>query len=160
MITVQVGYAIPLSYLSNENFHLWVNTALADRVSEAELCIRIIDEAEMTELNGNYRQKFEPTNVLAFPAEIPDEVGLPLLGDIAICAPIVEGEADEQGKAKVTHWAHMVVHGCLHLIGYDHIDESEAAKMESLETEILKRLGYANPYIQNDKRTGGMATAQ
>lgn len=160
MITVQVEYAAPLSYLSNEDFQLWANTALIERISDAELCIRIVDEAEMIELNSNYRQKSGPTNVLSFPAEIPEEVGLSLLGDIAICAQVVEREAREQSKENLAHWAHMVVHGCLHLAGYDHINESEAAEMESFEIEVLERLGYPNPYMQIDKQVGGTATAQ
>jgi probable rRNA maturation factor len=124
----------------------WVEAALTGRRDEAELTVRIVDEDESAELNSAYRKKQGPTNVLSFPFEAPPGVELPLLGDIVIAAPVVAREAREQGKAPDAHWAHMVVHGCLHLLGYDHIDAAEAEAMESLETEILAGLGYPNPY--------------
>jgi probable rRNA maturation factor len=100
----------------------------------------------MSELNDRYRGKPEPTNVLSFPAALPDDLDLPLLGDIVICAPVVHAEAAQQGKNISAHWAHMTVHGTLHLLGYDHIDDAEAATMEALETAILDQLHYDNPY--------------
>jgi probable rRNA maturation factor len=112
----------------------------------AELTIRIVGNAESAQLNQDYRQKQGPTNVLSFPFENPPGVQLPLLGDLVICAPVVQREAEEQGKQLHQHWAHMVVHGCLHLLGYDHIDTAEAETMENLEIRILKQLGYTNPY--------------
>ncbi|PLW83813.1 rRNA maturation RNase YbeY [Kineobactrum sediminis] len=126
----------------------WINAALAhSQVSDtAELCLRLVDEEEMTALNSGYRGKAGATNVLSFPADLPPELDLPLLGDIVICAPVVAREAIAQGKPPAAHWAHMVVHGCLHLLGYDHIDEDDAAVMEVLETTILAQLGLPCPY--------------
>lgn len=131
---------------SEENFELWVKTALRNTMTEAELTIRIVDEAESKQLNGDYRGKDKPTNVLSFPFEAPAEIEIPLLGDLVICAPVVELEAKQQNKSSQAHWAHMVVHGCLHLLGYDHIDDEEAEEMESLETQLIENLGYNNPY--------------
>ncbi len=102
----------------------------------------------MTDLNGRYRDKPQPTNVLSFPSELPDELALPLLGDIVICAPVVNREAEQQGKSPAAHWAHMAVHGTLHLLGYDHIENEDAQRMESLETRILARMGLPCPYEQ------------
>jgi probable rRNA maturation factor len=127
-------------------FEAWVNQVLAGRLDEAQLTIRITDEAEMRELNATYRGKDKPTNVLSFPFEAPPGLALPLLGDIIICAQVVADEAAEQDKPLEAHWAHMVIHGTLHLLGYDHIEEDEAVAMEGLEIELLAGLGYANPY--------------
>ncbi|MFO7594271.1 MAG: rRNA maturation RNase YbeY [Pseudomonadota bacterium] len=124
----------------------WVGAALTGRREDAQLTIRIVDKAEITELNRTYRGKDKATNVLSFPFEAPPGVELPLLGDIVICAKVVADEACEQGKPLEAHWAHMVIHGILHLLGYDHIEEAEAAQMEGLEIELLAGLGYANPY--------------
>ena len=131
------------------DFRRWAEAALNGH-DGAELTIRVVDEAESAELNEGYRHKQGPTNVLSFPFEAPPGVALPLLGDIIICAPVVERQAAEQGKAPAAHWAHMVVHGCLHLLGYDHIDETEAQEMESLETDLLSGLGYPDPYEQDE----------
>jgi len=127
-------------------FEQWLTKVLGGRRDEAELTIRITDEAEMRELNATYRGKDKPTNVLSFPFEAPPGVELPLLGDIIICAQVVAAEAAEQGKPLEAHWAHMVIHGTLHLLGYDHIEDAEAEEMEGLEIELLAGLGYANPY--------------
>jgi len=124
----------------------WVRAALDGRRDDAELSLRIVDEPEITELNAQYRGKDYPTNVLSFPADLPPELGLPHLGDIVICAGVVEREAREQHKSSGAHWAHMVVHGTLHLLGHDHIEETEAAAMEGLEIAILQRLAFPNPY--------------
>lgn len=124
----------------------WVEAALTGRRDEAELTVRVVDEDESAELNGLYRKKQGPTNVLSFPFEVPPGLELPLLGDIVICAPVVAREAVEQGKTAEAHWAHMVVHGTLHLLGYDHLEPGEAEEMEALETAILAGLGYPNPY--------------
>ena len=124
----------------------WVRTALGERRGAVELSLRIVDEAEITELNARYRGKDYATNVLSFPADLPPELKLPQLGDIVICAPVVTREAAEQGKAEEAHWAHLVVHGTLHLLGHDHIDEAEAEAREALEIELLRRLDYPNPY--------------
>ena len=117
-----------------------------------ELSIRLVNEEEGSNLNQTYRDKTGPTNVLSFPFQnpenLPPEQNLPLLGDIVICAPLVRQEALAQGKAEVNHWAHLTVHGTLHLLGYDHINDEEAQIMEQLETEILAELGFPDPYKQ------------
>jgi probable rRNA maturation factor len=127
-------------------FREWVGNTLDDKFDNVQLTIRIVDVEEMTELNQTYRKKTGPTNVLSFPADMNTEFDIPLLGDIIICAPVVEREAAEGDIDLIAHWAHMVVHGTLHLIGYDHIRREEAEAMEKLETEILTNLGYPAPY--------------
>ena len=129
----------------------WANAAIGPQTLEPEITIRIVDEAESHDLNLTYRDKDKPTNVLSFPFECPDEVELPLLGDLVICRQVVEREATEQGKPLEAHWAHMVVHGCLHLLGYDHIEDDEAEEMESLETEIMLSFGFADPYAADEE---------
>lgn len=127
----------------------WVSAALhSQQLEEAEVSLYIVDEDESQELNSQYRGKDKPTNVLSFPADIAEEVGVPLLGDLVICAPVVEREAQEQGKTLAAHWAHMLVHGSLHLLGFDHIDDAEADEMEALETDIITGLGYPAPYLE------------
>lgn len=120
--------------------------ALSDRLEDAELCIRIVDEAESAALNERYRDKSGATNVLSFPcdAEVP---GSKPLGDLVICAPVVAAEAAEQGKTPEAHWSHLVVHGVLHLLGFDHMGDHEARIMEAEERAILSRLGHSDPYI-------------
>lgn len=113
---------------------------------EYELTVRIVDKDEIKNLNNTYRHKDKSTNVLSFPFDSPPEVELPLLGDLIICHDVVLEEAEEQKKAIFEHWAHMIVHGVLHLKGYDHIEDSEAQIMEALEIQILKQLNIANPY--------------
>ena len=131
----------------------WVSAALqAEKRQDAELTVRIVDEAESAELNEQYRHKSGPTNVLSFPFECPPEVELDLLGDLVICAPVVQREAREQGKQEMAHWAHMVVHGTLHLLGYDHLQQDEAETMESREISIMNELGYANPYRLDEEQ--------
>jgi probable rRNA maturation factor len=127
-------------------FDTWVRTAMGQTMTEVELTIRIVEVAESQQLNLTYRGKDKPTNVLSFPFEAPPEVELPLLGDLVICAQVVEQEAIEQNKPLNAHWAHMVIHGCLHLLGYDHIIDEEADEMESLETQLVEGLGFTNPY--------------
>lgn len=114
---------------------------------DIELSIRIVDREESQTLNREYRQKDKPTNVLSFPADIPDVVETTLLGDLVICAPVVSKEAIEQEKSLLAHWAHMVIHGTLHLVGYDHIEDDEAEKMEALEIQILSSFDLPSPYI-------------
>ena len=130
-----------------EQIEQWATAAVQPQSDEVEMTVRIVDEAESHELNLNYRGKDRPTNVLSFPFECPDEVELPLLGDLVICRQVVEREAQEQEKPLMAHWAHMVVHGSLHLLGYDHIEDDEAEEMESLETQIMTELGFADPYL-------------
>lgn len=132
----------------------WVSSALDAAATEndmalnedAEISIYVVDQSESQALNLQYRGKDKPTNVLSFPADIPEEVGIPLLGDLVVCAPVVEQEAAEQNKTLAAHWAHMLVHGALHLLGYDHVEEAEAEAMEDLETRIIKQLGFPAPY--------------
>lgn len=129
---------------SEEDIIRW---ALAATTAEdKEIVVRMVDEAESAELNGQYRSKVGPTNVLSFPFEAPPGMESDILGDLVVCAPVVEREAQEQGKSLNAHWAHMVVHGVLHLHGYDHIKENEAVIMESQEIAILSKLGFQNPY--------------
>jgi probable rRNA maturation factor len=127
----------------------WVRAALAQRRDDAELSVRIVDEEEMRELNSRYRNKNHPTNVLAFPAGIAPELGLPLLGDIVVCAPVVRREALEQNKPARAHWAHMLIHGTLHLLGHDHVRPRQASVMETLEIRILESLGFPDPYLEH-----------
>lgn len=124
----------------------WADAAVATRIEDAELTIRIVDEEESARLNETYREVSGATNVLSFPFEPPPGVSLALLGDIVICAPVVRREADEQSKSLSAHWAHMVVHGVLHLLGDDHETPADARKMERKETRILDALGFDNPY--------------
>ncbi|HBE92185.1 MAG TPA: rRNA maturation RNase YbeY [Gammaproteobacteria bacterium] len=143
------GFAAP----SVELIRNWAETTLAAAGHETEeLTVRVTDEAESARLNERYRDKPGPTNVLSFPFEEPADIHTGLLGDLVICAPIVEREAAEQGKGIEAHWAHMIVHGVLHLCGYDHIDDGEALVMEGLETEIIKNLGYADPYYDDEEQ--------
>lgn len=128
-------------------FQRWLEAAVMPFQPESEVTIRLVDEAESHELNLTYRGKDKPTNVLSFPFEAPPGIELPLLGDLIICRQVVEQEAAEQGKTVDAHWAHMVVHGTLHLLGYDHIEDEEAEEMEGIETEIMLALGYPDPYI-------------
>ncbi|HHF6184738.1 TPA: rRNA maturation RNase YbeY [Haemophilus influenzae] len=132
---------------TEEQIVQWATGAVQPEGNEVEMTVRIVDEAESHELNLTYRGKDRPTNVLSFPFECPDEVELPLLGDLVICRQVVEREAAEQEKLLMAHWAHMVVHGCLHLLGYDHIEDDEAEEMESLETQIMQGLGFDDPYL-------------
>lgn len=118
-----------------------------------ELSLSIVDNDESRELNAQYRGKDKPTNVLSFPAEFPEGVDVDWLGDLVVCAPVVEQEAHEQGKTLEAHWVHMTVHGTLHLLGFDHIVDAEAEEMESLETDILVKLGYPPPYIETNGDT-------
>jgi probable rRNA maturation factor len=133
-----------------DEFRLWVTAALAGRRQEAELAIRLVDDEESRRLNHQYRGKDRPTNVLSFPADLPAEVASPLLGDLVICAPVVLREAEEQGKTEGAHWAHLVVHGVLHLLGHDHQNADEAAEMESLEREILSGMNLPDPYKETE----------
>ena len=132
-----------------EDIRRWISAALVNHPDDAEITLRLIDRDEMEMLNRTYRGKSGTTNVLSFPADLPPNLGLTLLGDIVICAPVVHSEATEQNKPLAAHWAHLTVHGTLHLLGYDHIEEDEANRMESLETTILAGLNYPCPYSGN-----------
>lgn len=137
-----------VSIPSNKELKQWAKTALEKRIASAEVTLRIVDKDEIRQLNLTYRQKDKPTNVLSFPFDIPKDIGMeiPILGDIIICADIVKEEAHEQGKTEKAHFAHMLVHGILHLLGYDHEKDQEAELMEKEEIVILHSLGFSNPY--------------
>ncbi|KOO07297.1 rRNA maturation RNase YbeY [Vibrio hepatarius] len=132
---------------SFEDVQRWLSNAVEKFQPQAEVTVRIVDEEESHQLNHEYRGKDKPTNVLSFPFEAPPGIEIDLLGDLIICRQVVEREAKEQGKPLMAHWAHMVVHGSLHLLGYDHIEDDEAEEMESLETEIMQSMGFEDPYI-------------
>ncbi len=143
-VNVDTQYASKAPNLPNtESLREWVNAACQQDV---ELTIRIVDEAESSQLNETWRHRTGSTNVLSFPFECPPGINIPLLGDIVICAPLVAREAAEQEKSLYAHWAHLVIHGTLHLLGYDHIEESQRQVMESLEIRLLHDLDYPNPY--------------
>lgn len=128
------------------SFTQWVALALEGQRANAEVCVRIVDEQESATLNAQYRQLDKPTNVLSFPSGLPENFEVPILGDLAICAEVVAREAAEQGKSLQAHWAHMVIHGTLHLLGFDHMEAADAAVMEAREITLLAQLGFANPY--------------
>jgi probable rRNA maturation factor len=147
-IELDVQYASEAANLPSEaDLQRWALAALQAERAFVELTIRIVDEAESQALNRDYRQRDRPTNVLSFPFEAPPGAVSDLLGDLVICAPVVAREASEQGKPLAAHWAHMVVHGVMHLLGYDHEKDDEAERMESLEKERLAALGIDNPYV-------------
>lgn len=130
----------------------WVKTALGETYKAHELTLRFVDKAEIQDLNRTYRQQDKPTNVLAFPSEIPDEIKKihPFLGDVIICPDILQEESEANATPLEAHWAHIVIHGTLHLLGYDHIEMEEAEIMQSLETQLLSTLGFSNPYATED----------
>ena len=153
-LDVAVGYAVPRKGVpAAVSFRKWVAAALDGRIREADLAIRIVGSREGRALNRHYRGKDYATNVLSFPAELPEGlpegVRMPLLGDLVICAPVVAREAKEQRKPLAAHYAHLTVHGALHLLGWDHGDDVEAEAMEQLERGILAGLGVADPYRGN-----------
>lgn len=130
---------------SEADFATWAAAALpAD--ANTELVIRVVNEAESRQLNATYRAKNSPTNVLSFPFETPPGIPTNYLGDLVICAPVVERESTQQNKQRLAHWAHMVVHGVLHLCGYDHQHDAEANKMENKERAIMHALNFSDPY--------------
>lgn len=151
-LDVQIAVEKESDLPTEEQLNQWAVAALLTRTEydEPELTIRIVDEEESQELNHEYRGKAKPTNVLSFPFEAPAHVPIPLLGDLIVCKQVVEREAIEQDKTLTAHWAHMIVHGCLHLLGYDHIENEEAEEMESIERSVMAELGFEDPY-KNDE---------
>ena len=146
-MTVEVQLATCADTPAVADIEDWAVAALtrAGGSDDGEVCVRVVDEAEIRELNATYRHKDAATNVLSFPADV-DLPEARIWGDVVICAPVVSREAAEQGKAYADHFAHMVVHGVLHLLGYDHDTAAEADVMERLEIEILDRFGVSDPY--------------
>lgn len=152
-LDVAVGYAVPRAGVpAAVSFRKWVAAALHGRIREADLAIRVVGAQEGRALNRHFRGKDYATNVLSFPAELPEglpkDVRLPLLGDLVLCAPVIAREAREQGKPLAAHYAHLTVHGALHLLGWDHGDPREADCMEQLEREILAGMGLPDPYSE------------
>lgn len=156
VIDLQIA-AAPAALPSAEDFRRWADAALreAGHDSAAEITVRVVDEAESRTLNRDYRDKDRPTNVLSFPNELPeflrDELDVLPLGDLVICAPVVAAEAAAEGKAVRDHWAHLTVHGVLHLLGFDHVEADEAEAMEAREIHALQQLGIDNPYETDDE---------
>jgi probable rRNA maturation factor len=145
-LEVVVQYAVdPADLPTVEQLASWA-TAAGGNLGNAEVVLRIVGEGEGADLNQKYRFKRGPTNVLSFPFETPPQVRRRSLGDVVLCAPVIAREAREQQKPGLAHWAHMVVHGMLHLQGYDHESDAQAQAMEALETQIMKTLGYPDPY--------------
>jgi probable rRNA maturation factor len=144
------GESIP----DSDDIAVWVSRSVqaAGHTDEAEVSVRVVNAAEMQQLNNEFREQNQPTNVLSFPAGeiegLPSDADLPL-GDIVVCAAVVHEEAQDQGKPAADHWAHMIVHGTLHLLGFDHENDSDAAAMESLEIQILMDHGITNPYLDS-----------
>ncbi len=149
-MNIDVQYATDWPNLPDKNnIRQWVETALKDLNENAELTIRIVGEEEGTQLNELWRKSKGPTNVLSFTHDGAKEIAPDFIGDIVICAPVVDREAIEQNKNNHAHWAHMVVHGVLHLIDFDHINPEDAERMESLEIKILEKLNVKNPYLSS-----------
>lgn len=155
MYPITIQFAVDKTLAPSKSLiRKWARAALSKNNTAAELTIRIVDSSEMTHLNSTYRHKNGPTNVLSFPLHLPEDIKMaaPSLGDIVICAEVVNREAAQQHKTETAHWAHMVIHGVFHLLGYDHETDAEALTMESLEIETLLGLGFANPYESGEDR--------
>lgn len=147
MTDVAVQRAVTeLASPTDDDFNKWAECALAGKKKGAEISVRLVDEAEGHELNLKYRGKNKATNVLSFPTDLPPGLNIPLLGDIVICIPVVESEAKEQNKPLQNHWAHLFIHGVLHLLGMDHVEDQDAKLMEAEEVRILALLNIDNPY--------------
>lgn len=158
-LTVDIQCASAEPVPDEDDLRSWIAAAVAERIprGDTEISLRLVDSEEMSRLNRSYRDREGPTNVLSFPADLPPELGLPLLGDIVICAPVVRAEAVAQHKPLRAHWAHMAVHGTLHLLGYDHLDDEQADVMEALESAILARLDFPCPYRAQPPQENSLA---
>ena len=151
MIVIDIDNVAQVNVVpAQTDFERWATLALKD-LPDAEISIRIVSKEESANLNQTYRHKIGPTNILSFPADIPEIVQSPLLGDLIICAAIIEEEAKAQQKPLLAHWAHIVIHGILHLLGYDHQGDNDATVMEALEINLLRQLGYDDPYQRNEE---------
>lgn len=150
-IDLQLAYSHPLP-VSEEQLVHWATLALSADCEAGEVTLRVVDAPEILALNQQYRQQAKTTNVLAFPAHIPEHVPLdiPFFGDVIICPEVLAEESMQGGLPLEAHWAHIVIHGVLHLLGYDHIDPKDEVKMQALEIELLQQLGYQNPYLTED----------
>ena len=147
--SITVQYALADTALPTRgDFSRWVDSVLHNQQRHAEVCIRVVDFAESAALNAQYRKKNTATNVLSFRADLPAVVQSYFIGDLVICAPQVALEATQQGKYIKDHWAHLVIHGILHLLGYQHDTSAEAGIMESFEIRLLAQLGVSNPYLE------------
>jgi len=140
------------SPLTEDQVSKWASLALRDQQTDAELTIRLVSPQEMIDLNHTYRKQNKTTNVLAFPCSLPDDIELecPLLGDVIICPEVLSEESIQLNKSLEEHWALIVIHGVLHLLGYDHIEDKDAFIMQGIEVKLLAELGYANPYDLED----------
>jgi probable rRNA maturation factor len=135
------------AYIPNTNeLSEWIMLAITKEVKSPQLSVNIVDIRNITDLNNRFRSKNKATNVLSFPSKLPKNSPINYLGDLVLCAEVINNEAIEQKKSSISHWAHMTIHGTLHLLGYNHEDKEEAIEMETLEVKLLKELGYANPY--------------
>ncbi len=146
---LHLSYGLPRRGLpATASFRRWITAALATTASRnpAELCVRLVDNEEGRTLNARFCGKNYPTNVLSFPAELPAVIPIPLLGDLVLCAPVVAREASAQGKPLQHHYAHLSIHGVLHLLGYNHLQSASAERMETLERRILAGLSIPDPY--------------
>ena len=150
-ITLDIQWLDECSHgkINDLDVHKWVSVCFYEMgISNVELAVRVVDRCEMLGLNNKYRGRANETNVLSFGNGDTDEFGVRLLGDIVICAPVLSEESLNQGKEQAAHFAHLLVHGILHLLGYDHLQDAEAEEMESIEARILSTLGWPNPYIE------------
>ena len=145
-VTVDIQQAYSGLVPSAQSIHSWADLALREVAEDCELSIRLVGENESADLNSTYRGKSGPTNVLSFPFNTSVDLEPRLLGDLVICVPVVEREAKAQAKTVEHHWAHIVIHGCLHLLGYDHMKDEQAKEMEALEIDILDLLAISDPY--------------
>ena len=146
-ITITIQKAIKIKNIPPKKlFETWANEARSPSKKKLEIVIRIVDTKEITDLNKQYRKKNKPTNIIAFKFYPPANIKSNLLGDLVICAPVVKNEAKLQHKTQLSHWAHMTVHGVLHLLGHDHKNKEDAENMEKREVKILQKLGFKNPY--------------
>lgn len=150
-VDIQNASSDPL-LVSEDEITRWVEQTLQKEVESAELTVRFVDEDEIMQLNNTYRKQNKTTNVLAFPSNLPDGITLdyPLLGDIIVCPKVLMQESEEQNKPLVAHWAHIIIHGVLHLLGYDHMKDEDARTMQQQEIAVLAHFQYANPYNEED----------
>ena len=155
-LSIDIQMACPSEDAPDEDsIKRWASAAIRDERDISELNLRIVDEIESAEFNQQYRGKSGATNILSFPFDAVTPEPLPILGDLVICAPVVNREAAEQHKTLPAHWAHIIVHGVLHLLGYDHIDDNDAEQMEALETAIMLKLDFPPPYESTQQPSPG-----